>query len=198
VPVGDGHTGDVDEPLVVTLAVEEAVQSRWDRERAQLFPSGRTRVGAHVTLFHAVPGDLLDQVLADLDTVAGPAFPVSVSGVMGLGRGAAYRLESAELVRRHHVVQQRWWSRLSAQDRQGFRPHVTVQNKVSPDVARATVERLQQQFAPYEVMALGVEVWRYVGGPWEPVTTVPFARSGSVVQGRRCTILPDEATSDRT
>lgn len=50
-----------------------------------------------------------------------------------------------------------------------MRPHVTVQNKVSPQKARALRERLEQTFTPFEVRGEGLLLWRYLGGPWELV-----------------------------
>lgn len=162
------------QPLVVTLAIEDSAQQRFDEERRRLFPPGRTQVGAHVTLFHAVPGELEERVRADLVAAAGPPFPVGVAGVLPLGRGAAYALASPELTRRHRELQQLWWNHLTRQDQQGFRPHITVQNKVEPAEARATVAVLRRGFRPFEVRADGFVLWRYDGGPWTELGRIPF------------------------
>ncbi len=162
------------QPLVVTLALDDAAQQHFDAERERLFPAGRTDVGAHVTLFHAVPGELEMQVRADLALHAGPVFAVGVAGVLPLGRGTAYALVSTELAHRHRKLQQLWWPRLTDQDRQGFRPHVTVQNKVSPAEARATLTVLRRAFRPYEVRAEAFVLWRYDDGPWTELARVPF------------------------
>lgn len=161
------------DPLVVSLELDEDHQRRFDAERAELFP--RTAVGAHLTLFHAVPGERLDRVLADVAAEADrPSFDLRVTEVMALGRGAAYRLEAEELVALHRRLQRAWSDDLTRQDSQGLRPHVTVQNKVSPDVARATVERLRRSFEPSTARAEALAVWRYAGGPWEPVQRFAF------------------------
>jgi 2'-5' RNA ligase len=154
-------------PLVVTLALPDDVQDELDALRARWFPAGRTAVGAHLTLFHAVPGTLEGQVRADLADVAGRG-PVAVrlSGVMSLGRGAAYAVESPDLARRHDELQRAWWEHLTRQDQQRLRAHVTLQNKVEPAVARATVETLRAGFEPVDVEAPGFDLWRYDGGPW--------------------------------
>jgi hypothetical protein len=78
----------------------------------------------------------------------------------------AYRLRSAELVGLHRGLQERWWERLSPQDRQGYRPHVTVQNKVSPEVAARTLAQLDRRFVPFPITARALLLWRYDGGPW--------------------------------
>jgi uncharacterized membrane protein len=86
------------EPLIVTLLLEEAVQQRFDRLREQHFPPERNFLAAHVTLFHALPGEQLDAVRADLaESADRPAFDVAVTGVRFLGRGVAYSLASSEL-----------------------------------------------------------------------------------------------------
>ena len=165
------------QPLVVTLAIDDAAQQRFDAERARLFPPGRTQVGAHVTLFHAVPGELETQVRSDLAAAAGPSFPVGVAAVLPLGRGAAYALVSTELAHRHRALQELWWPHLTAQDRQGLRPHVTVQNKVSPAEARATLTVLRRAFRPFEIRAEASCLWRYDDGPWTELARIPFPPS---------------------
>lgn len=162
-------------PLVVTLALDEVSQARFDAERAALFPAGRTAVGAHVTLFHAVPGEHLETVAADLAAVADrPAFPVEVTGLLPLGRGVAYRLRAAELAAVHARLREGWEPWLTRQDAQPFRPHVTVQNKVEPDLAAATLARLRAGFVPWAGTATGLALWAYAGGPWEPLSRFPF------------------------
>jgi len=154
-------------PLVVTLALPDEVQQELDALRRRWFPAGRTAVGAHLTLFHAVPGELEGRVRDDLAEVAGEG-PVAlrIDRVMTLGRGAAYAVDSPDLARRHEVLQGRWWSHLTRQDQQGLRAHVTLQNKVDAAVAKETVETLRARFRPSDVEAPGFDLWRYDGGPW--------------------------------
>jgi 2'-5' RNA ligase len=162
-------------PLVLTLRLAAATQERFAAERAELFPPGRTAVGAHVTLFHALPAYLCEDVETQLDRLIGaPGFPVAVTEPYLLGRGVAYRLASEEAELLHHGLQERWRPHLTRQDAQPFRPHVTVQNKVEPEVARATLERLRMGFRPETTQAVGLELWRYDGGPWDLVRRSPF------------------------
>ncbi len=159
----------------MTLLLEEAAQQRFDRLREQHFPRERNHLAAHVTLFHALPGEHLDAVRADLATAADrPGFDVAVTGVRFLGRGVAYSLESPEGVALRAGLVQTWQPWLTPQDRQKHSPHVTVQNKVQPAVARALHERLLAEFAPWTARARGLGLWRYLGGPWEPVGEHPF------------------------
>ncbi len=163
-------------PLVVSLEIDDAAQARFDAERAALFPPGRTVLGAHVTLLHAVPASIGRDVCAGLAEAAAAhrPFELRVTGLLPLGRGVAYQLESSELLALHRGLQSRWWDRLSAQDRQGFRPHVTVQNKASADVARRTLAELRERFSPFASTAHALLLWRYDGGPWTRLARFPL------------------------
>ena len=168
-----------DRPLVLTLRMDEAAQARFDRERSAWFPAGRTAVGAHLTLFHALPGALRDRVEADLEEAARrPAFGLRVTEPVPLGRGVAYRLAAPELDQLHARLQAGWAGHLTRQDQQRLRPHVTVQNKVTPEEARATLAHLVTGFEPFQVAALGLDLWRYDGGPWTLLRRFPFSDDG--------------------
>lgn len=106
------------------------------------------------------------------------SFPVDVAEVVSLGRGVAYRLASEQAHRLHRRLQDRWRLHLTRQDAQPFRPHVTVQNKVSPEVARSTLEQLRASFRPEVTHAVGLELWRYDGGPWTPLASWGFSPPG--------------------
>jgi hypothetical protein len=166
-------------PLVLTLALPDDVQQDLDALRRRWFPPGRTAVGAHLTLFHAVPGALEPRVRADLadDEAAGP-LDLRFAAVIGLGRGAAYAVECPALVVRHAALQRGWWPHLTRQDQQPLRPHVTLQNKVDPATARETVARLREGFRPFSAPAVGLDLWRYDGGPWTHLTRVPLRAAG--------------------
>ncbi|SEO76019.1 2'-5' RNA ligase family protein [Trujillonella endophytica] len=162
-------------PLVVTLLLGEEAQRRFDRLRAAHFPAARNHLAAHVTLFHALPGERLAAVDADLAAAAArPPFDVEVTGVRFLGRGVAYALASAELDDLRAGLANAWADGLTPQDRQWHAPHVTVQNKVDPGIARALHAELAAAFVPGTVPARGLGLWRYLGGPWEPVAEHPF------------------------
>jgi 2'-5' RNA ligase len=157
------------DPFVLTVRLDAAAQARFDALRRAHFPPGRTAVGAHVTVFHALPpGDLtpdaVSRVLADL---APEPSVVTVTGVRSLGRGVAYVLEAPGVAVLRAALSREFAGRLTAQDSQPWRPHVTVQNKVTPADARALLARLSASFVPFDAVALGLVLWRYRGGPWE-------------------------------
>ena len=90
-----------------------------------------------------------------------------VKEVRLLGEGVAYRLESSLLQQLHRQLQKQWRTYLTPQDQQKLWPHVTVQNKVSPDEAKRLHVRLSEDFAPFEATGAGLHLWEYHGGPWE-------------------------------
>jgi 2'-5' RNA ligase len=162
--------------LIVTLLLAEQAQARFDRLRAEHFPVERNHLAAHVTLFHALPGEQRPAVDAALAVAAArPPFDVEVTGLQLLGRGVAYRLRSGELSALHAGLAAEFDPWLTRQDRQRLSPHVTVQNKVEPAVARELYDRLAAGFTPSSVPARGLGLWRYLGGPWEPLSEHPFA-----------------------
>jgi len=165
----------VSAPLVVTLLLAEEAQGRFDRLREQHFPADRNHLAAHVTLFHAVPGEHLDRVTADLGTTADRApFDVEVTGLRLLGRGVAYDLTAPELTALRADLARSWAPWLTRQDASWKHAHVTVQNKVRPEQAKALYDDLAASFAPERVPAVGLGLWRYLGGPWEPVERFAF------------------------
>ncbi len=164
-------------PLVITLTVDRTAQEAWDRLRRAWFPPDRLVVGAHLTLFHALPGEHADTVTADCAGLAGetPSFPLEVAGPRSLGRGVALDVSSPPLLALHATLRSRWRPWLTPQDSQPLRPHVTIQNKVSARAAAATLEAVREDHGPATARATGIAVWRYLGGPWEPVTVSAFA-----------------------
>lgn len=180
------------QPLILTLGLDPESQDRLDALRRRHFPPERNHLAEHVTLFHHLPGDELDEVVGHVREVARrPPFEVPVEGVRSLGRGVALRLASAELLELRADLARRFAGWLGPQDRQRFAPHVTVQNKVSPERARALLETLTHDLAaaptdapthaptaegavPSSATATGLLLWRYLGGPWRPECTVTF------------------------
>ena len=160
-----------EQPLILTLKMDDASQALFNRLRERHFPKERNFIPAHVSLFNQLPGDRLDSIAADIEEVSRAHEPLTlrVERLMFLGKGVAYRMEASELETIREALADRWRPWLSRQDLQGSRPHVTVQNKVSPEKARALYGRLEDTFSPFEVRGEGFLLWRYLGGPWEPV-----------------------------
>lgn len=195
-PAGLPHHDGM-QPLVVTLVLDEQAQQRFDALRAAHFPPERNHLAAHVTLFHALPGEMEGAVRADLAELARRSpFPLRVAGLRSLGRGVAYDLQSAQLTALRRRLADAWQPFLTAQDAQTHLPHVTVQNKVAPGQARALLEELRAGFVPYDVTACGLALWRYLGGPWEPLVVERFCAGAAVPPvGERPSTSPERRIS---
>ena len=169
---------DTPAPLIVTVLFDADTFAWLDGLRRAHFPPERNVVPGHVTLFHALPGDREADVRAALETLvtATPPFDVAFPALRFLGRGVALALDSPPLVRLRAALAGRFADVLTRQDAQGYRPHATVQNKVAPEMARATLAHLQDAAAvPRTGRAEGLSLWRYLGGPWETAGTFRFA-----------------------
>ena len=166
-------------PLILSLQLDGEAQGSFDRLRDQYFPVALNIVPAHVTLFHHLPGEELPSIVQILEKVTAQQSPidVQVTGVRSLGRGVAYTLESSALSSLRGRLAGEWEAWLTPQDRQGFKPHITVQNKVTPESARETLALLQASFQSYGAVALGLYLWHYRHGPWEHIKTFSFSQS---------------------
>ena len=166
------------EPFILTLKMDAAAFARLDALRQAHFPPERNFLSAHITLFHALPGDQEAAIRATLAALcaATPMFTLSLPTVRFLGRGVAINVGSPALLTLRGRLAQQWHDWLSAQDRQRYQPHVTIQNKVAPAVARALYDQLSQNWPPLTAQGEGLLLWRYQGGPWAFVAEFPFCR----------------------
>lgn len=164
------------EPLILTALLDDAAQARFDRLRRAHFPAEHNHLAAHVTLFHALPADQREAIDGALrECLPHAPVPVTVIGVRSLGRGVAFVLGSPDLAALRAELAWRWQPWLSPQDRTTRDLHVTVQNRVQPAQARTLHAALSAGFVPETVPAIGLSLWRYLGGPWAPVARYPFA-----------------------
>lgn len=163
-------------PLIVTAALDEGAFAWFDDLRQTHFPRHRNQVPAHVTLFHALPGQHERKIVGTLRAACQirRPLPIDVRGPWSLGRGVAYRLASPDLEALRKELADAFGPWLTRQDQAPYRPHITVQNKVEPDDARALLEQLQQTFEPFDILAEGLLLWRYLGGPWVLVDRFDF------------------------
>ena len=63
---------------------------------------------------------------------------------------------------------------LTQQDQHAPRLHVTIQNKVAPTEAKKLQAALEGTVQPRSFAFRGLEMFRYLGGPWEPIRAFPF------------------------
>ncbi|GAA0730973.1 2'-5' RNA ligase family protein [Sphingomonas japonica] len=164
-------------PIIVTALFGAEDFAFFDGLRKRHFPPERNILSAHLTLFHHLAPDLaaeLKQRLAG-ETRGVPAPRARIAGLLNLGRGVAYRIESSELEDIRARLADAFAPMLTPQDRAGWRPHVTIQNKVEPTAAKALKAQLEADFAPRPVAIAGLASWWYRGGPWEPLSRHMFA-----------------------
>lgn len=167
-------TGSV-APLILTLLLDNASFLYFNQLRKAHFPAERNFIGAHLTLFHHLP-DTPELRMQVAEAAANqPPLQLEVTGLRSLGGGVAYRLHCPPLQAWHRQLQQLWFDQLTPQDRQPLQPHITVQNKVAPPVARQLLQQLEAGFSPLLVQASGVQLWAYMGGPWQLLHQYPFA-----------------------
>jgi hypothetical protein len=161
--------------LIITAELGASDQARFDAQRARHFPPERNRLPAHLTMFHALPPSAELEVKRRLGELASQSPPRAIAaGLMNLGGGVAFRIVSDDLERIRDSLTDDFRGLLSAQDAGGWRPHITVQNKVSAKEARRLLIELERDFAPGPVKISGLGLHRYLDGPWEPVAVYPF------------------------
>ena len=161
--------------LIVTADFGAADFAWLDGLRRAHFPPERNHLSAHLTMFHALPPSALDEAKRQLALAAeAPPPAATIAGLMNLGGGVAYRVVSDDLEAIRSTIADHFHGMLSAQDAGGWRPHVTVQNKVTSSVARALLESLESDFRPRPLAIAGLALHRYQGGPWEPIARYPF------------------------
>lgn len=161
--------------LIVTAELAPADFAWFDHLRHLHFPPERNVLSAHLTMFHALPPSAESEVRRDLARLAARPRPHAVvAGLMNLGGGVAYRIVSDELEQVRAELADRFRGLLTAQDSAGWRPHITVQNKVGSGDATRLKTELEKDFEPRALNVSGLAVHRYLGGPWEHLVTYPF------------------------
>ncbi len=153
------------EPLILTLEFDAASLGWLNGLRQKHFPPERNFLSAHLTLFHKLDLARVDRMKAVLRGGRSP-LPLAFVGPRSLGGGVAIDVTSPDLQALRKRLVAAVDGDLIPQDRQGFRPHVTIQNKVTAAAARDLMAALQRDFVPRDGHGIGLQVWRYLGGPW--------------------------------
>lgn len=168
--------GDDLAPLIVTAELPGDLQAWAERLRQVHYPAERNEVEAHVTLFRALPPSS-EAELGDALAAAArrhPPVPARLEGVMALGGGTALRIVSPAMSTLRGDLAERFHGLLSSQDQHAPRLHVTVQNKV-PDKEASTLQaELVRTLKPRDFRFPGLALYRYRGGPWDPVKRWSF------------------------
>jgi hypothetical protein len=159
---------DAPAPIIVTALMGAADFAWADGLRRAHFPPERNWLSAHITLFHHLPPSALDEIAGRLKRLcAGPPPVARLTDVMLLGRGVAYRVDSPELLAMRSELADAFAGMLTPQDQAKPRLHITVQNKVTPDVAKALAQQLRADFRARPIAIAGLAAWHYRDGPWD-------------------------------
>ncbi|WP_223644555.1 2'-5' RNA ligase family protein [Corallococcus sp. EGB] len=162
-------------PLIITAELEPEAFARLDGLRRRYFPAERNVIPAHVSLFHHLPAHEQDAVEAALEVATERRSPtLRLTQPRSLGRGMAVDVEAPDLTPVHRELSRAFAEWLTPQDRQPFRPHVTLMNKATVEDAKAALAELAADWAAFDSHAPALLLWRYLGGPWEPVRRFPF------------------------
>lgn len=167
-------------PLIVTVKMNSETSDFFNELRRKHFPPERNHLSAHITLFHHLPGERLDEIENQLKTTASRQyeFDLRFESVEFIGRGSVARIESPALVSLRNKLANYWSDYLTPQDRQKFMPHVTIQNKVSPDEAKLVFEQLKTLWQPRTGAATALQLWHYRNGPWQLANEFNFYKIG--------------------
>ncbi len=161
--------------LIVIAEIAQRDFSWIEGLRRAHYPPERNHVSAHLTMFHAIAPSAQSELCARVSKIVRRAPPrAEIVGMMDLGGGVAFRIVSPDLDGIRSELAHDLHGLLGAQDAGGWRPHVTIQNKVAPTIARMLKESLERGFVRRSLSISGLGVYRYLGGPWEKVAVYPF------------------------
>jgi 2'-5' RNA ligase len=161
--------------LIITAEIASSDLAWLEQLRRAHYPPERNQVQAHLTIFRALPPSAEAEARSALSRTASERPPrASIEGLMDLGGGVAFRIVSADLDRIRSELAETFHGLLSSQDAGGWRPHITIQNKVAPRVARALVATLERSFRPRLLAISGLGLHRYLDGPWQRLAVYSF------------------------
>ncbi len=164
-------------PLLITAELPDDVLAWADALRREHYPPERNRLRAHVTLFHALPPSVEEELVDLLGALARTAPPQArFAGVMKLGNGTAIAIESPEMVALHAAIAERMHGLMTRQDAQPLRLHVTIQNKVTNQAARALQEDLRPRLPATSFRFRGFGLYAWEEGLWRPLRVISFHR----------------------
>ena len=164
-------------PLIVTATFAPGDDGWLQQLRRTHYPVERNQVPAHLTLFRHLPPSLEAELSSRLAAAtAAPAPKAVIAGIIDLGEGTAFRVDSDALEAIRKDLAEAFHGLLTPQDQANWRPHVTIQNKVVRRAARTLQQQLGAGFEPRPLAIRALASWRYRDGRWDPLRTHPFRR----------------------
>lgn len=165
-------------PLILTARIEDQDLEQFDVLRKTHFPPDRNFLCAHLTVFHRLPGEHTGEIMRHLDhaTKESQAIAAEVVGLRHLGAGVAFAIDSPELQTIRSNLKSAFVPWLNSQDMQRWQPHITIQNKASRAAADALCKELGDSFQRHSIKITGLDLWHYLGGPWQHEASIMFAK----------------------
>jgi 2'-5' RNA ligase len=163
-----------DGTFVLTLRMDEVSVTRLQQLRTRYFPPHVNFLPAHLTLVYALTAEQVARLQTAGSLLPTEPIPLEFARPTVIGRGVAIRVESNELKALHARMIEMLGPGLTRQDGQPYRPHVTIQDKVTREAAKATSTKVSTEFAPWTGQGVGLDVWRYSRGPWQPHSQMSF------------------------
>lgn len=171
-----GNAPSVVAPLIITAELPLDLFSWANQLRQDYYPPERNHLKAHVTLFHALPpsseGEVRDLLAAIVK--ANSPVPARLEGVMPLGKGTALKISSPGMIALWEEMADHFHGLLPPQDMHAPRLHVTVQNKVTIEEAKALQADLEMSIIPRDFTFRGFELHAYMQGPWKLIKNWRF------------------------
>lgn len=130
---------------ILTAEMDDDSFAWLDGLRRRHFPPERNFLPAHLTLFYRLSSAQVAR-LRSIDLTSAPV-ELRFDHVVFLGSSVALRVRSTELEGLRSEARTAVGDELSRQDSQPWKPHVTIQNKTSGDVARQLYRALDSSFA---------------------------------------------------
>lgn len=154
-----------------------AVDFAWvNALRQEHYPPEKNQLSAHVTLFHHLPPQALDEIIELVkQTTLNHAYPrCDLTDVIQFEEGAAYKLYSPKLLEIREFFAEAFHGLLIQQDQQKPRFHITVQNKASTEESKKLFQKLNSEFEPRPFEITGIALHYYLNGPWEEIGSWRF------------------------
>lgn len=171
------------EVYILTLSTDKVHHKALTDVRDKYFPKRLNKLEAHLTLFHALPGSKLeDLIVPALKEFAAEQskFDLLASKVFKLNKGMAIGIpkeKGGDAARDVHAqLQNRWAEFLSPQDaRRGWSAHYTVMNKVDDQkVIDQAFQELSSVWRGNWGEVTGLGLWLYHKGAWKHVKDYDF------------------------
>ncbi len=147
---------------IITAKMDDESFQKLNSLRQKHFPKQRNFLQAHITLFHKLPESF------DLDPTNLPTqpLPAEFTEPYFMGFGTAIEVRCPKLSELRAQMKNEFSEILSRQDLKLKKFHVTIQNKVPANQAKAFFQDFKSQWSPFSGEIIGLLIHEYLDGPW--------------------------------